>query len=77
MASLGAVDTILRWRSDPVAFVRENFELEPDLWQCDALAAAVDHERIAMRAGGGDAGAGGCGGHRALRGLYPGDAGGV
>ena len=50
MANPGAVDTILRWRSDPVAFVRQNFEVEPDLWQCDALAAAVDHERIAMRA---------------------------
>lgn len=34
-----AVETIRRWRNDPVAFVRENFGVEPDLWQVDALRA--------------------------------------
>lgn len=33
-----AQDTIRRWRSDPVAFVRECFGVEPDAWQLDALA---------------------------------------
>jgi len=33
-----AQERIRRWRSDPVAFVRENFGVEPDAWQHDALA---------------------------------------
>ncbi len=32
-----ACETLMRWRSNPVAFVRENFGIEPDLWQVDAL----------------------------------------
>ena len=32
------VETLGRWRSDPCSFVRENFGVEPDLWQVDALA---------------------------------------
>ena len=35
-----AQDTIRRWRHDPVAFVRDNFQVEPDEWQHDALALA-------------------------------------
>lgn len=34
--------TIARWRSDPVAFVRDNFKVEPDEWQVDALRAFAD-----------------------------------
>lgn len=34
-----AVEAIRRWRADAVAFVRENFGVEPDLWQVDALRA--------------------------------------
>lgn len=34
-----ARDRIRRWRLDPVAFVVENFGVEPDEWQRDALAA--------------------------------------
>src|SRR6185369_4366253 len=34
-----AVARVRRWRLDPVAFVRENFEVEPDAWQIDALNA--------------------------------------
>lgn len=30
---------IRRWRNDPVAFVVENFQVEPDAWQVDALRA--------------------------------------
>lgn len=32
-----AAATIERWRGDPVAFVRENFQVEPDAWQVEAL----------------------------------------
>lgn len=34
-----AQDRIRQWRVDPVKFVRDNFEVEPDAWQADALAA--------------------------------------
>ena len=43
-------DVILRWREDPVAFVRENFEVEPDAWQVDALTYYSRHQRLAMKA---------------------------
>lgn len=33
-----ASDVIRRWREDPVAFVVDNFGVEPDEWQKDALA---------------------------------------
>lgn len=33
-----AVDRIRAWRADPVLFVRDNFGVEPDEWQRDALA---------------------------------------
>lgn len=40
MSSLAAAqDRIRQWRVDPVKFVRDNFEIEPDAWQADALAA--------------------------------------
>ena len=47
---MSAVDAILRWREDPVAFVCEQFAVEPDAWQCDVLRALPSHERIAMKA---------------------------
>lgn len=31
---------IREWRADPVKFVRDNFKIEPDAWQLDALALA-------------------------------------
>lgn len=34
---MGAAATIQRWREDPVSFVRDNFGVEPDEWQVDAL----------------------------------------
>jgi phage terminase large subunit len=37
-----AASTIGRWRSDPVAFVRENFGIAPDAWQVEALRAFAD-----------------------------------
>lgn len=47
-----AVDTVRRWRADPVAFVRENFQIEPDLWQVDALSALRTQgvNRLCMKA---------------------------
>jgi hypothetical protein len=36
---LAAQDRIRQWRVDPVSFVRDNFEVEPDAWQHDALVA--------------------------------------
>lgn len=47
-----AAARIAKWRRDPVAFVRENFGVEPDEWQRDALIAFADPTipRISMQA---------------------------
>lgn len=47
-----AAQRIARWRQDPVAFVRENFGVEPDTWQVDALQAFADPKikRISLQA---------------------------
>ncbi|WP_395119644.1 hypothetical protein ACFCQI_01640 [Rhodanobacter sp. FW102-FHT14D06] len=39
MNRLAAHDRIRQWRADPVSFVRDNFGVEPDAWQHDALTA--------------------------------------
>jgi hypothetical protein len=38
------------WRENPVRFVRECFDVEPDAWQADVLAAFPKNQRIAMKA---------------------------
>lgn len=43
------VQLLLRWRQDPVAFVREAIGVEPVDWQQDALSALLSHDRIAIR----------------------------
>lgn len=40
MSAKAAHDRILAWRRDPVLFVRDNFAVDPDEWQHDALSAA-------------------------------------
>ncbi len=44
------VDTIIRWWERPQDFVREVFEVEPDAWQEDVLAAFPTTPRIALQA---------------------------
>lgn len=46
------VETLGRWRADPVVFVRENFGVEPDLWQVDALKKLVGKKigRVCLKA---------------------------
>lgn len=43
---------IKRWREDPVLFVRENFETEPDAWQARALRAVANPavQRLSLQA---------------------------
>lgn len=41
---------LARWRDDPVAFVRECLNANPDPWQEDVLWAYTTHNRIAMKA---------------------------
>jgi phage terminase large subunit len=38
------------WRDDPALFVREMFEVEPDKWQEEVLAAFPKAQRLAMKA---------------------------
>lgn len=52
---MSAIDTLKRWKNDPVQFVRDNFKVEPDLWQIDSLRALVTPDennvtRLAMKA---------------------------
>ena len=39
-----------QWLNDPVKFVKDNFNVEPDAWQTDALIALLNNKRIAMKA---------------------------
>lgn len=41
-----AAARLAHWRDDPVQFVRDNFNVEPDAWQCDALRALAKGERV-------------------------------
>lgn len=47
-----AQDNIRRWREHPDAFVREQFGIEPDLWQLEALRAFADptKQRLSLQA---------------------------
>lgn len=40
---------IYDWRKDPVKFVRENFKVEPDVWQAIALRAFASGDKRMMR----------------------------
>lgn len=42
---------ILRWRADPVLWVRTMLRAEPDAWQADALMAMAVNDRLAIRSG--------------------------
>lgn len=48
--TLAAHEGIRRWRREPVAFVRDQFKVEPDAWQADVLAAFPGNPRLAMKA---------------------------
>lgn len=37
------------WQNDPVKFVRDVFQTEPDLWQIDVLTAVSRNQRVAMQ----------------------------
>ena len=37
-----AVEKLKRWRSDPVYFVQDQFGVNPDPWQADALRLFAD-----------------------------------
>lgn len=50
LAELDAAGALLRWRRDPVAFVYECLQAEPDEWQRDVLAAFPSNPRQAMKA---------------------------
>lgn len=44
-----AVATLRRWKADPAAMVREEFQAEPDPWQLKLLAAFASKDRRTMR----------------------------
>ena len=52
MSASAAAQKLRDWRHDPVLFVRENFQTDPEPWQAEALVAAAQpgKKRIAMQA---------------------------
>jgi len=44
-----ASEKIRKWRNDPVSFVRDNFLVEPDFWQCQFLEALASNDPIKKR----------------------------
>lgn len=47
-AQAAAIEAMATWLDDPVQFVRDNFDAEPDEWQADALRQLVVNDRVAM-----------------------------
>jgi hypothetical protein len=45
-----ATARIALWRTDPVQFVRDVFQVEPDAWQADFLRKYAKHNKIAAKA---------------------------
>jgi phage terminase large subunit len=45
-----AVEAYKRWRADPALWVRQVLKVEPDAWQCDALAAIARDPRVGLSA---------------------------
>jgi len=39
-----------QWRAEPVRFVMEALDAEPEPWQCDVLDALQEHDSVAIRA---------------------------
>lgn len=46
---MNAIQTIKKWRKDPVQFVKDNFKVNPDVWQEDALNAYISKEKDKFR----------------------------
>jgi hypothetical protein len=47
-----AIEKMRLWKKDPVQYVRDNFQVEPDAWQADALMCAAQtgmRKQIAMK----------------------------
>lgn len=45
------VQALVRWRKDPVLFVEQVFQVEPDEWQKQALYGIRDNDQVAVRSG--------------------------
>ena len=50
MTTSKSVAAMRKWRSDPVAFVRDVFRAEPDAWQLEALESWAVNDRTALSA---------------------------
>lgn len=45
-----AASKLREWRENPVTFVREVFQVEPDAWQLEFLTAFASNQRLALKA---------------------------
>jgi len=50
LEEIGLRELLVRYREDPVYFVRKEFKAEPDGWQVEALKEFPKHPKIAMKA---------------------------
>ena len=50
-AKLSVEDLLLKWASEPVAFVEEALGATPEKWQAEVLNNIIKHDRIAVRSG--------------------------
>ena len=48
-AHAAGVERLAHWWAHPVDFVRDNFQVEPDAWQADALQAFSTHAHLLWR----------------------------
>ena len=46
-----AIARIKRWREEPVTFIRELFQIEPEKWQAECLNALAVNDKISIRSG--------------------------
>jgi phage terminase large subunit len=45
------VEAIVEWMNDPVKFVEDVFQVEPDKWQAEAMRAIATTDRVTVRSG--------------------------
>jgi hypothetical protein len=50
LAESGAIETLRRWRQDPILFVKDNFKATPDDWQEEFLLSLRDNQRTVASA---------------------------
>lgn len=51
MSQQAEIDVLIAWKQDPVLFVEQVFNVEPEPWQAVALRAIAANDRVSIRSG--------------------------